>query len=149
MLYSQLGFLLAHGALLRMTRSAFLGLLMATAFTLAAPAQVGHPAKGSWSGYWGTSDASKKRILLVLDWRDQKITGVINPGPNQVKIDKADLDVDTWTLRLEAQMPTTGGAKAPFVTTGKLTNLGSWTTRTYSGTYTLGSETGKFTVTLN
>jgi len=116
---------------------------------MAAPAQVGHPAKGSWSGYWGTSEASKKRILLVLDWRDQQITGVINPGPNQVKIDKADLNVDTWTLRLEAAMPTSGGVKAPFVTTGKLTNLGSWTTRTYSGTYTFGTETGKFTVTLN
>jgi len=141
--------LLAHGALLRMTRSAFLGLLVASVLGTAALAQVGHPAKGSWSGYWGTSDASKKRILLLLDWRDQKITGVINPGPNQVPIDKADLDVDTWTLRLEAAMPTSGGAKAPFVTTGKLTNLGSWTARTYSGTYTFGSETGKFTVTLN
>ena len=132
-----------------MTRSSFLGLLFATTLATAALAQVGHPAKGSWSGYWGTSEASKKRILLVLDWRDQKITGVINPGPNQVPIDKADLNVDTWTLRLEAAMPTSGGGKAPFVTTGKLTNLGSWTTRTYSGTYTLGTETGKFTVTLN
>jgi hypothetical protein len=132
-----------------MTRSAFLGLLVASTVALAAPAQVGHPAKGSWSGYWGTSEASKKRILLLLDWRDRQITGVINPGPNQVKIDKADLDVDTWTLRLEAAMPTSGGGKAPFVTTGKLTNLGSWTMRTYSGTYTFGTETGKFTVTLN
>jgi hypothetical protein len=144
-----LGFQLAHGAPPRMTRSSFLGLLFATTLATAALAQVGHPAKGSWSGYWGTSEASKKRILLVLDWRDQKITGVINPGPNQVPIDKADLNVDTWTLRLEAAMPTSGGGKAPFVTTGKLTNLGSWTTRTYSGTYTLGTETGKFTVTLN
>jgi hypothetical protein len=141
--------LLAHGALPRMTRSVFLGLLFATTLATAALAQVGHPAKGSWSGYWGTSDASKKRILLLLDWRDQRITGVINPGPNQVKIDEADLDVDTWTLRLEAAMPTSGGGQAPFVTTGKLTNLGSWTTRTYSGTYTFGTETGKFTVTLN
>ena len=116
---------------------------------MAAPAQVGHPAKGSWSGYWGTSEASKKRILLVLDWRDRQITGVINPGPNQVKIDKADLNVDTWTLRLEAAMPTSSGGKAPFVTTGKLTNLGSWTTRTYAGTYVFGAETGRFTVTLN
>ena len=132
-----------------MTRSAFLGLWVAAALATGAVAQVGHPAKGSWSGYWGTSDVAKRRILLVLDWRDQKIIGVINPGPNQVKIDKADLNVDTWTLRLEAAMPTSGGGKAPFVTTGKLTNLGSWTTRTYSGTYTFGTETGKFTVTLN
>jgi hypothetical protein len=145
----QLGFTLAHGALLGMTRSAFLGLLAATTLATAALAQVGHPAKGSWSGYWGTSDASKRRILLVLDWRDRQITGVINPGPNQVPIDKADLEVDTWTLRLEAAMPASGGGKAPFVATGQLTNLGSWTMRTYSGTYTFGTETGRFTVTLN
>ncbi|HUQ53584.1 MAG TPA: hypothetical protein VM692_15260 [Gammaproteobacteria bacterium] len=132
-----------------MTRTAFLALLLATALTIAAPAQVGHPAKGSWSGYWGTSDAAKRRILLVLDWRDQKITGVINPGPNQVPIEKADLDVNSWTLRLEASMPTDGGGKARFVTTGQLTNLGSWTTRTYAGTYVFGDERGRFTVTLN
>jgi hypothetical protein len=114
-----------------------------------ALAQVGHPAKGSWSGYWGTSDATKKRILLLLDWRNNEIVGTINPGPNAVKIDKAALDVTTWTLTLEAQMPATGGARAPFVTTGKLENLGSWTNRRYSGTYVFGSERGTFTVTLN
>jgi hypothetical protein len=132
-----------------MTRSVFLGLLVAATFAMGALAQVGHPAKGSWSGYWGTSEASKRRMLLVLDWRDRQISGVINPGPNQVPIDKADLDVDTWTLRLEASMPTSAGGKAPFVATGQLTNLGSWTTRTYSGTYVFGAETGNFTVTLN
>jgi hypothetical protein len=132
-----------------MTRSGFVGFLLATALTTVALGQVGHPAKGSWSGYWGTSDTAKRRILLVLDWRDRQITGVINPGPNQVPIDQAELDVSTWTLRLEARMPTSGGAKAPFIATGQLTNLGSWTTRTYSGTYVFGEETGRFTVTLN
>ena len=124
-------------------------LTLATGVAAAALAQVGHPAKGSWSGYWGTSDAGKRRILLLLDWRDRQLSGFINPGPNQVPIDKAELDVTTWTWRLEAQMPTAGGAKAPFVTTGQLTNLGSWTNRTYSGTYVFGNETGRFTVTLN
>jgi hypothetical protein len=130
-------------------KSFSIGLLLAAGVATAALAQVGHPAKGSWSGYWGTSDASKRRILLLLDWRDRQISGVINPGPNQVPIDKAELDVTTWTLELEAQMPTASGGKARFVTTGQLTNLGSWTTRTYSGTYVFGDETGRFTVTLN
>ena len=112
-------------------------------------AQVGHPAKGSWSGYWGTSDADKHRILLVLDWRDRALGGTINPGPNAVRIDKADLDVDTWTLTLSASMPDSSGRKQPFVTTGRLANLGSWTNRTYSGTYVFGTEKGRFTVTLN
>ncbi len=46
-------------------------------------------------------------------------------------------------------MPLAGGGKEPFVTTGQLSNLGSWTTRTYSGTYVFGEESGRFTVTLN
>ena len=134
-----------------MRRSSFIGLLAAASLAAAAVAvaQVGHPVKGSWSGYWGTSEAAKRRILLLLDWRDREITGVINPGPNQVPITKAELDVTTWTLRLEAEMPTADGGKAPFVTTGQLTNLGSWTTRTYSGTYEFDDESGRFTVTLN
>ena len=114
-----------------------------------ASAQVGHPAKGSWSGYWGTSDADKHRILLVLDWRNRELSGEINPGPNAVKLDKASLDADTWTLTFEAMMPDASGRKQPFVATGKLSNLGSWTNRRYSGTYTFGPEKGRFTVTLN
>ena len=132
-----------------MKRSAFLSVLLGATLATGAVAQVGHPAKGSWSGYWGTSDAGKRRILLLLDWHDRAISGVINPGPNQVPIDKAELDVATWTLRLEAQLPDANGAKKPFAATGQLTNLGSWTTRTYSGTYVFGAETGRFTVTLN
>jgi hypothetical protein len=114
-----------------------------------ASAQVGHPAKGSWSGYWGTSDADKHRILLVLDWRNNELSGTINPGPNAVKLDKVGLDVDTWTMKLEAAMPDASGRKLPFVATGRLSNLGSWTNRTYTGTYSFGTENGHFTVTLN
>lgn len=123
--------------------------LTALAFSGAAIAQVGHPAKGSWSGYWGTSDADKHRVLLLLDWRNRQITGTINPGPNQVAIDKAELAVETWTLRIEAQMPDASGTRRPFVMNGQLSNLGSWTNRRYSGTYAFGPEQGRFTVTLN
>ena len=122
---------------------------MLAALALPVTAQVGHPAKGSWSGYWGPSEAAKKRVLLLLDWRGNEIVGTINPGPNAIGIDKATLDVDTWTLTLEADMPTGDGRTARYVTTGKLENLGSWTNRRYSGTYTHGSERGTFIVALN
>ena len=115
----------------------------------AASAQVGHPAKGAWSGYWGTSDTDKHRILLVLDWRNNELSGTINPGPSAIKLDKVGLDVDTWTLKFEAAMPDSTGKKLPFVATGKLSNLGSWNNRTYAGTYSFGAEKGHFTVTLN
>ena len=115
---------------------------------LPATAQVGHPAKGSWTGYYGPNDSDQNRFRLLLNWTDQEITGVINPGRRAISLDKVELDYSTWMLTLEAEMPVDGGT-AHFVVTGKLENLGSWTNRLYSGTYTLGSESGEFWLSLN
>jgi hypothetical protein len=133
-----------------MVRNVVRSLGLAAIVTASATfAQVGHPVKGSWSGYWGPSASDRHRILLLLDWDKNEIVGTINPGPNAVPIRHADLDLDTWTLTLEADMPVDGGRTQRFVTSGKLENLGSWTNRRYSGDYTLGKETGSFVVTLN
>lgn len=125
-----------------------LGLLLALA-ALPSAAQVGHPAKGAWLGFWGPSEAERRRILLALDWKDRKIVGTINPGPNAIDIDRAEIDYATWTMTIEADMPTKNGEVARYVATGKLENLGSWLNRRYSGTYRHGDETGTFILTLN
>lgn len=126
-----------------------LGTLGALLAALPAVSQVGHPVKGSWSGYWGPNENVQHRVLLLLDWENREITGLINPGRNAVPIQTAELDLDTWTLRLVAEMPTSDGSLAPYVLTGKLDNLGSWNNRRYLGTYRHGDETGTFLVTLN
>ena len=77
------------------------------------------------------------------------LVGTINPGRNSVEVRRAEIDYDTWTLTIEAEMPTGAGGTAPFVATGKLENLGSWVNRRYSGTYTHGAEQGVFLLTLN
>jgi hypothetical protein len=104
---------------------------------------------GSWSGYWGPSETERNRILLVLDWENREIVGTINPGPNSVALKRAELDVSTWMLTIEADMPVPGGSTAEYVATGKLENLGSWVNRQFSGTYRHGTQTGTFTLTLN
>lgn len=116
---------------------------------LPALAQVGHPAKGAWLGFWGPSEAERRRILLDLDWRDRHVVGTINPGPNAVEIANVEIDYATWTMTIEAEMPLPTGRTAPYVATGKLENLGSWVNRRYSGTYRHGDETGTFILTLN
>ena len=128
-------------------RSACLALLAAAA--MPALAQVGHPAKGSWIGYWGTSEADRNRILLLLDWENRQLVGVINPGRNAVPIARADIDYDTWTMTIEAEMPKDDGGTALWVAEGRLENLGSWTNRRYTGTYRHGDETGRFALVLN
>lgn len=117
--------------------------------TLPALSQTGYPAKGSWSGYWGPSKDEQHRMLLVMDWVDNKIVGTINPGRDSAKIEHAVLDPSSWTLTIEAELPFHGGDPQHFMATGKLENLGSWTNRRYSGTYQHGNERGTFTVTLN
>ena len=132
-----------------MKRIAALPSLLAALAVGSAAAQAGHPVKGSWSGYWGPSEAEKHRILMMLDWQNNEIVGTFNPGPSDVKVEKATLNVATWTLTLEAHMPMPGGGTARYVTTGKLENLGSWNNRRYSGTYEFGKERGTFIVALN
>jgi hypothetical protein len=125
--------------------------VLAAAFLMVAAAygQVGHPAKGSWLGYWGPDPQVQRRLVLNLDWRDRAVTGEINPGPSAARITRSDLDYSTWTLTLEAQLPNAKGAVEKWVAVGKIENLGSWTNRRYSGTYTQGAEHGRFQVTLH
>jgi hypothetical protein len=125
-----------------------LGALLALAALPAAP-QVGHPAKGSWLGFWGPSDDERRRMLLLLDWEDRQVVGTINPGPRGVEIDRVEVDYTTWTMTIEADMPLANGREARYVATGTIENLGSWLNRRYSGTYRHGDETGTFILALN
>ena len=128
--------------------SRLFSLIACLAIAAAALAQAGHPVKGSWSGDWGPTEDHRNRILLLLDWDGNEISGTINPGPNAIAIDRAELDPSTWTLTIEAMVPTRSGVER-YTAVGTLENLGSWTNRTYSGTYSHGDEDGTFRVVLN
>ena len=39
---------------------------------------------------------------MVIDWDGKNITGVINPGPDSIRIENATLNPDGWKLHLEA-----------------------------------------------
>jgi hypothetical protein len=115
-----------------------------------ALAQTGHPGKGTWLGHYGPNKDVQRRIVLLLDWRDQKLSGVANPGPRSTPIKTAEIDFATWTMTVEADIAAQPGEPTKkWRGVGKMENLGSWTNRRYSGTYTHGTETGSFTFTLN
>lgn len=65
-------------------------------------AQEGHPIKGSWIGEWESNDTHGEFILLVLDWDGNEITGIINPGTDNMEITTADLNAEDWSIVLEA-----------------------------------------------
>ena len=113
-----------------------------------APAQYGHPLKGTWSGDWGVAKDTRNRVLLELNWDGKVITGTINPGPNAVPLQKASLDPATWTVRFEAASKDRSGNAVQYVIEGKLQNLGSYY-RVISGTWIQGATKGDFKVTRN
>ena len=113
-----------------------------------ASAQYGHPLKGTWSGDWGASKDKRTRILLQLEWDGKAITGVINPGPNGVPLQKATLDPSTWTVRFEADGKDSSGNTVRYVIDGKLQNIGAYQ-RFITGTWSQGAMKGDFKVTRN
>jgi len=113
--------------------------------SLPASSQTGHPAKGSWSGELTPITAEEsERIRLLIDAWNGELSGSINPGRRGVEMSRVELDAESWTLTIRANMP-----DGLLVMEGKLSNLGSWTNRKFRGAYTLGNEKGTFDITLN
>jgi hypothetical protein len=89
--------------------------------TLAA--QEGHPLKGSWLGTWAGNETHGKDILVVLDWDGESITGIINPGTDDIALTKASLEPDGWVVALEGEAQDRSGAAIHYVIEGKIENL--------------------------
>jgi hypothetical protein len=85
--------------------------------------QEGHPLKGSWLGTWAGNEVHGDLILVVLDWDGQSITGMINPGTDNMALTKAALAPDGWVVTLEADARDRSGAAIHYVIEGKIENL--------------------------
>jgi hypothetical protein len=107
-------------------------------------AQEGHPLKGSWLGEWQGNAVHGDNILLVLDWDGKAITGMINPGTDNMALTRASLEPDGWAVRLEAEGKDKDGSAVRYVIEGKLENLelpnrainGTWSSNKGRGTFT-------------
>ena len=60
-----------------------------------ALAQEGYPLKGSWLGDWGPSKTARTQVFLVMDWDGKMISGMINPGTENLPIKNATLTPPT------------------------------------------------------
>ena len=117
--------------------------------SLPAPAQHGHPLVGTWSGDWGPSPEQRNRVLLLLEYDGEAVTGVINPGPDPVPLTSASLDPTTWTVVRRGVRPNPEGNVIEYVIEGQIENVTSPTQRTITGIWTQGGTQGDFRVTLN
>lgn len=106
-------------------------------------AQEGHPLKGSWLGAWHSNETHGENVLVILDWDGENITGMVNPGTDDIAITNASLDPDGWIVRLEADAEGDGGAALHYVIEGRIENLelpnrsivGTWSSERGEGVF--------------
>ena len=110
----------------------------------AVSAQEGHPLKGSWLGEWAGNSVHGDNILLILDWDGKAITGMINPGTDNIPLGKASLEPEGWVVKLEAEGKDKDGSAVRYVIEGKLENL-ELPNRSISGTWSSNKGRGTFT----
>ena len=126
---------------------------------LVAPAlaQMGHPLKGSWSGDWWLKKGEENHLLLDFDWDGKTLKGMLNPGTDNVTLQKLTLDppsggvakaMDPWTLHFEADVKDTSGRMVHHVVDGKLQNIGAYR-KFITGTWMAGTQRGEFKVVRN
>ncbi|MBM3820089.1 MAG: hypothetical protein FJW14_13875 [Acidimicrobiia bacterium] len=91
----------------------------------AAPvaAQEGHPLKGSWLGTMAGNTVHNPDVVLVLDWDGKAITGMINPGTDNIAIRNATLNPQGWVVHFEADAKDAKGQAVTYVFDGRIENL--------------------------
>ena len=109
-----------------------------------AASQEGHPLKGSWLGEWAGNSVHGDNILLILDWDGKAITGMINPGTDNMPLTKASLEPNGWVVHLEAEGKDKDGSAVRYVIEGKLENL-ELPNRSINGTWSSNKGRGTFT----
>jgi hypothetical protein len=110
----------------------------------AAVAQEGHPLKGSWIGTWSANKVHGNDVLLIMNWDGKAVTGIINPGTDDITIKSVTLDPDKWTVHIEADTKDKAGPIS-YVIDGKLENL-AMHNRTISGTWKSQRGSGAFRI---
>jgi hypothetical protein len=125
----------------RLFSAAFLFLALA----LPGQSQEGHPLKGSWIGEWADNDTHDEFVVVVLDWDGREITGMINPGTDNISITSAVLNPEDWTVRIEADTEDSEGRAVDYVIEGTIEDL-ELPNRYIKGTWQNGSDRGDFEI---
>ena len=132
-------------------------LVAVVALAIPAFAQMGYPLKGSWSGDWWLKKGEESHILLDFDWDGKTLKGMLNPGTDNVTLQKLTLDpptggvakaMDPWLLHFEADVKDPSGKMVHYVVDGKLQNIGAYN-KFVTGTWAVGNQKGEFKVVRN
>jgi len=123
-------------------------LLLLITLSPLAQSQEGHPLVGTWQGNWGDDNSL---LTVIMTWDGQRISGIVNPGPDSSELASAALDSSQWAVEMEMPVTDSSGNTANLMLKGNLNNVGSrmrslsgtWSYRGRNGPITLGRQNGQ------
>jgi hypothetical protein len=133
----------AHGSIPRTSGFWLRAVTLVAVAVSPVVAQEGHPVKGSWLGTWDGNEVHGDDVLIILDWDGKNITGIINPGTDNIEITKASLDPAQWIVTIEAAGKDKAGAAVNYTIEGKIENL-ELPNRSIVGTWRTQGDRGAF-----
>lgn len=137
----------AEGVVMDAYRTGLVACVVVMAVTVAAAAQEGHPLVGSWHGDRGGATAKARTdVTLIMDYDGAQITGVVNPGFENMRLQNAKLISKDWTVHFELDAKDATGKTARCSVDGKIDRLGS-DQRTLTGTWVCGTVKETFKLT--
>ena len=110
-------------------------LLAASAF---AQKSAGESVTGTWVGDWGPSPSDRNQVTVELKADGKALTGMVNPGPNAVALQKGTFDAKTMGVHFEADAKGHSGKMVHYVVHGKVegsTMSGTWSHDTMKGDF--------------
>ena len=119
--------------------------LLALALVAPIVAQEGHPLKGSWIGVWTGNTVAGDDVLITMNWDGKAVSGMINPGTDNIKISSATLDPAGWKVHIEADAKDKAGAPIKYVIDGAISQL-EMPNRGIIGTWSSQRGKGKFEI---
>ena len=130
---------------MRIAKFVLRAILVCLLMVIPALAQEGHPLKGSWIGTWDGNKTHGNDVVLVINWDGKAVTGMINPGTDNIAIKTATLNPEGWQVHIEADGKDKSGAAVNYVIDGKLENL-AMANRSIVGTWRSQREKGAFKI---
>jgi hypothetical protein len=123
--------------------------LLAWCLAMLSPlaAQEGHPLVGTWHGTW-VAAGKPTDLTLVIEFNGKTITGLVNPGPDSMRLTDIVLEPADWSVRFTGDVKQQSGKTVHLALDGRIQDITS-RHRSIVGTWSEGTTRGEWKMSLD
>jgi hypothetical protein len=110
-------------------------------------AQEGHPLVGTWHGTW-VAAGKPSDVTLVIEFDGKTVTGLVNPGPDSMRLTSIVLDPADWSVHFAGDVKQGAGKTVHLALDGKIQDITS-RHRSIVGTWAEGTSKGDWKMSLD